>query len=259
MSKICPNCGFTESDDAKTCHICGKPLVDNNNAAQDFDYDFGANSAPQQPSDINNASVNLNQNFSQNVNVDMNGESIVPINMSDAKANKLKKNLVTIPSSIFVICIMRFVLAFMDLEDIKRMQWYIPMFEGTEFYSAFKLIIDMYYASIVILAFIVVAAIVECIFSYKVNKYVFPVKDDTVFNESKKAFYVSIVTVAVVAVYFIIEIIALINMYKMETLDSEIIFSLTDIAIPLIIDIFLVVGAVMHMASARMLSKCKRA
>lgn len=47
----------------------------------------------------------------------------------------------------------------------------LPTFEGTEFYGVFKSIVDIYYASFVILALILVAAIIQFIFSYKANKY----------------------------------------------------------------------------------------
>ena len=277
MSKICPNCGYTDSDDAKTCHICGKPLVAENKPEDDFDYDFGGAQQQSQASDID--ALGVDSNTEQNVfsedeqkmfeqlkfkrehaaDIGIGEEAVVPIKMSDAKANKMKKNLVSLTSSLTLICIIRFVLSFMDIDDYKEIQFMLPTFEGTEFYGVFKSIVYIYYASFVILALILVAAIIQFIFSYKANKYTFPVKDDGVFDECRKAFYVSIATAVLVLIYFIIEIVALGDMFKMQAMMDEKVWNITDIAVPLVIDIFLLVSAGMHLASALKLSKCKQA
>ena len=143
-----------------------------NKPEDDFDYDFGGAQQQSQASDIDSLGVDSNTEqsvFSEDeqkmfeqlkfkrehaADIGIGEEAVVPIKMSDAKANKMKKNLVSLTSSLAIICIIRFVLSFMDIDDYKEIQFNLPMFQGTEFYGVFKSIVDIYYPNRLSLLFV---------------------------------------------------------------------------------------------------------
>ena len=52
MSKKCPNCGYSEVDDAKFCHICGQTLDKVSVENDSFEYDFGSRSEDKKADDF---------------------------------------------------------------------------------------------------------------------------------------------------------------------------------------------------------------
>lgn len=266
MSKKCPQCGFNESDDAKVCHICGGPLVEeynfsnneapsafepinNNNKVgdDDFDYDFGASADATDGAGFNSMSFQVPQQ-----------PEGIPLTISDGKANKLKKTLYSWSSSLLALCVMRFIFTFISLSDISEINEMLPAFLNTIYYDSLNISVKLYYAAIVVLVLFLVAAIALMIFSSKVNRHLFPVQDDSVFEDSKKAFFASIATVVVVVAYFAVEIIALVNNFQMQELFGEQLMSFGETAAATIVDVMMVAGSVLCMVCALKLSKCKR-
>ena len=274
MSKICKKCGLSEPDEAKYCHICGAPLVADDsgissetdfhsqlnteekpvestvNDTGDFEYDF----KDPDESTLNTASNTVNNSFE----IPFQPPTSIPITIENAKANKIVMSLLSMTQSVFVICILRFVYMFINLGDLQHLNDLVPWFENTPLYAPLNTSIDLYYAGAVILAFLLAVSIVQCMFVYKVKKHKFPVQDDSVFNESKKAFYVSIATSIIAVVYFIIEIIALFNNREMEKWLEEEIMTWSELAVALVFDCIIVAMAVGSMVSALKISRCKK-
>ena len=251
MSKKCPNCGYQESDESTVCHICGATLVDDN-PSQDFNYDFGA-----QPVENQNANISFNDGSNVGVNNTFVNPNEVPMKIAPAKAAKLKKNLFSLSSSLIVICIIRFVFTFLSLEDVRDIQEYIPLFEGDMLYAPLTGFVSVYYIALVVLVLFLAASIVLMIFSQKVNKCQIPPQDNSLFDNSKKAFFAAIATTAVVAVYFILEICALVyDLQLTEMLDASL--DLAETAGALVVDVLLVGGAITCLLSALKLSKSKQ-
>lgn len=273
MSKICTKCGISESDDAKYCHICGAPLVADNSelsSEPDFGSQFSTEESPSDPivhdtddfeyefkdsaeNSFNTASNTVNISFENAVQ-----QPVVPITMDDSKANRLVKSLLSMTQSVFIICILRFIYMFIELGDLQDIKDVVPLFENTPLYAPLNTSIDLYYAGAVILALLLVATIAQFIFVNKGRKYRFPVQDCSVFEDSKKAFYVSIATSLIAVVYFIIEIIALFNNREIEKWLEEEIMTWSELAVALVFDCIIVAMAVGSMVSALRISRCKK-
>ena len=254
MSKKCPNCGYQESDDASVCHICGSALVEDKSSQDDFNYDFGAQPTQNQPSGFgfgdannvgaNNAFVNPNE---------------VPMKIAPAKAAKLKKNLVSWSTSLIVICIIRFVFTFMELDDVNELNGMLAELKIWDpiLYGPVSSYVSVYYVALVVLVLFVAAAVVLTIFSQKVNKCPIPPQNDDLFNHSKKAFFASIAITAVVVIYFILEVCSLIFYMQLCDMINES-PELAETAGALVVDVLLVAGAITCLFSSLKLSKSKQ-
>ncbi|MCM1306004.1 MAG: hypothetical protein NC037_01890 [Bacteroides sp.] len=249
MSKKCPNCGYQESDDSTVCHICGSALVEDR-SNDDFNYDFGEQPAQSVGTGYVGA---MNNDFNVNA-ANLNG---VPMKISDVKAMKYKKNLYSWSTSLIVICVLRFVLTFLSLEDVQDLKELLPLFEGDMLYAPLNGIVTVFYFALVVLVLFLAASIVLTVFAQKVNKCPIPPQDDKLFEHSKKAFYVSIATTVVVVLYFILEICALVyDMQLSELVDAS--SNAAELAGSIVVDILLVVGAITCLISSLKLSKSKQ-
>ncbi len=295
MKKVCPKCGYSdESGQTKFCSICGAALVEDKsddngyefdfsdserdderysydtesqsgivNDGEDFEFNFGAQNAQNQ-GDCNAYGQNGSNSYQQG-GYCMNADSYasqetdcVPIKIDDRRANKLKKDLFTWTIYLIFVSILRFIFIFTDMDDINEIRSAIPYFEGEPIYNTLNGLVSCYYAEIVVLVLILAASITLTVFCVKLNKYVFPVHDDSVFADAKKAFYASIATLAVVAVYFIIEVISIVITLRIDAyLDADT-SSFSQLVMPFIVDVLLLVGAIISCVNSRKLATCKQ-
>ena len=251
MSKKCPNCGYQESDESTVCHICGSMLVEDK-PSDDFNYDFGS-----QPVENQSVNIGFNNGANSGFNNGFVNPNEVPMKIAPAKAVKLKKNLYSWSTTLIVICVLRFVFTFLALEDVRDIQELLPLFEGDMLYAPLSGFVTVFYIALVVLVLFLASSIVLTIFSQKVNKCQIPPQDNSLFEHSKKAFFASIATVAVVVVYFILEICSVLYDAQLNDMLGTT-SSLGETAGAIVVDILLIAGAIICLFSSLKLSKSKQ-
>lgn len=255
MSKKCPKCGYhTDDDSAKFCNICGQALEYEADKS-DFEYDFGACTQTDGNTGINGAFVqpDISGVFEEE-------PMYVATTIDSNKANQLKKNVYSWSIFLIVISILRFLSTFLAIDDVNEIKEYLPLYSvyDGEIFSALNLYVNVFYVEIAVLLIFIALAIALVVFSVKMNKKVFPVLDDKIFDESKKAFIISLVTLIVVVVYIILEIVIISDMFKLSKLLDGV---MSDVAITVgsfVGDVLILAGSVICMINSLQLSKCKK-
>ena len=244
MSKRCPNCGYKESDDSNICHICGATLVDDN-SSQDFEYDFGA-----QP--VGNQSANFSFNDDNNAN-----PFEVKMSLTPVQAVKCKKNLTSWSSFLIVICIIRFVIAFISIQDIQAMQDMISGVEWDMLLEPINGYTTVFYFDLAVLALFLVASIVLMMFAQKVNRCQIPPQDNSLFERSKKALFASIAILVVVVAYVVLEVCLIVyDAAICEMINTS--PALAQNAGSLVVDALMIFGAITCLLSSLRLSKSRQ-
>lgn len=245
MSKKCPNCGYSEADDAKFCHICGQTLDKVSAESDSFEYDFGSRSEDKKSDDFEyDFGAGAQQSTSQSDEFDFGAKEgtlqsgpfaaasyteerpYVGTTINNSKANKYKREAFSWAIFILFASVLGLILNLTDLSEVQEIQGILP-FVYEEYYGMVSTAVNVYYAGIVLLVLLIVASIVLVVFGAKLNKFNFPVQNDDVFGWARKTFIVAIATTVLLGILCIVEIISFINGLRLQAVleDSDYTFN----------------------------------